>query len=77
MTVVSFQVPVGAKSFWLRRTYELYEYWCFFRVAECLTRVWPDACWQGNVAAADGGLCLDLPDGCHLDGRGSDRCGFA
>ena len=25
---------------WLRRTYELYEYWCFFRVAECLADVW-------------------------------------
>ncbi|MCY2990253.1 MAG: DUF2357 domain-containing protein [Planctomycetota bacterium] len=55
------------EKLWLRRTYELYEYWCFFRVAECLARVWTDVRWRGNVAAAGGGLCLDLPDGCHLD----------
>jgi predicted component of viral defense system (DUF524 family) len=57
------------EKLWLRRTYELYEYWCFFRVAESLARVWPDLRWHGSVAGLDGRLCVDLPDGCHLDGQ--------
>jgi hypothetical protein len=57
------------EKLWLRRTYELYEYWCFFSVAEALAKTWGDIRWRLDVAPENGRLFVELPAGCHIDGQ--------
>jgi len=61
-----------AEKLWLRRTYELYEYWCFFRVADALVEKWPHLQWQFSKCADNSGLLLDIRDGCYVEAVAGD-----
>ena len=60
------------EKLWLRRTYELYEYWCFFRVADSLAKMWDDFQWRLSVAPEERKLFVDLPDDSYLEGENGD-----
>jgi hypothetical protein len=66
--VLSPRVGLGqslCEKLWLRRTYELYEYWCLFRVADVLTSMWgkPHSC----IGLVVGGLLESVPDKSYLE----------
>jgi len=60
------------EKMWLRRTYDLYEYWCFFRVADALAAKWPHLQWRFSKCANDSGLLLDIRDGCYVEALAGD-----
>jgi len=57
------------ETLWLRRTYELYEYWCFFRAAEALVEHWPEVAWECNFLTSEEGLLVSIRDGCSVVGK--------
>jgi len=61
-----------AEKLWLRRTYELYEYWCFVRVAEALANAHPNLAWKCNLRPEENGLLLEIPDGSFVEAREAD-----
>ena len=61
-----------SEKLWLRRTYELYEYWCFFRVADALAEKWPHLQWRFSKCANNSGLLLDIRDGCYVEALAGD-----
>jgi hypothetical protein len=61
-----------SEKLWLRRTYELYECWCFFCVAESLAKALGDCQWRSSVGPVEGSLFADLPNGCHIEGKFQD-----
>jgi len=58
----------------LRPTYELYEYWCFLRLASMMPEILPDMEWSAVGGTQSPGLFAEIPDGTTLLGhRGDDE----
>lgn len=52
---------------WLRRTFELYEYWCFFRLADAVREACGEGSFRSNLRLERGELLVNLPDGCYVE----------
>lgn len=52
----------------LRPTYDLYEYWCFFRLCDAIQQALPQIEWKTKVSLVPGKLLLDLKNGASLQG---------
>ena len=68
--VLEPRIALGAglsERLWLRRTYELYEYWCLFRVADAVSAALGGVRWSGEAVPRVGDLLADLPNGCRLE----------
>lgn len=56
----------------LRRTFDIYEYWCFFQILEITKAALPDLQWQDDVDILTNDLLLNLVDGSSISGTGED-----
>lgn len=63
----------GVSSLWLRPTYELYEYWCFFTVADVLMGLMPHLKWKSSLCQAPDGLLVAVPDECEVSAATEGR----
>jgi len=54
----------------LRATYELYEYWCFFKLASLLQSLLPDLNWCSSVNVHNADLLTELPNRSYVRGQG-------
>jgi len=57
----------------LRPTYDIYEYWCFFQVAEALQQALPGATWKHYIKITEGNLLLSLRAGTRIEGTDGSR----
>jgi hypothetical protein len=60
----------------LRPTYELYEYWCFLRLATMLPEIFPGMHWSPFHGTHPTRLLCEIPDGSAVRGC-SDQCEIA
>ncbi len=56
----------------LRNTYAIYEYWCFFAVADAVQAALPDTAFEFDIAITPGQLLLHLTNGSKLEGSHDD-----
>ncbi|MBA2117846.1 DUF2357 domain-containing protein [Bremerella alba] len=64
--ILNAKVALGGdidKTLGLRPTYDIYEYWCFFTVADAVRRALPKAEWRSNIAITSGHLLLEIENG--------------
>ena len=55
----------------LRCTWQVYEYWVFFRIAELVQQAWPELTW--SFPELNGrGFVYDIPDYTRMVGKGQD-----
>jgi hypothetical protein len=57
----------------LRPTYDIYEYWCFFQVAEAIQQAMPNATWTHHIKIAEGNLLFSLRAGTCIEGTDGNR----
>lgn len=57
----------------LRPTYDIYEYWCFFQLADALQQAVPAATWKSSITIRQSNLLLTLPNGSRIEGNVADR----
>ncbi len=73
--ILRLRVALGndpEKKLALRPTRQLYEYWCFFKVAALVKSVCADFEWKERITSSGRGLLLALPDGSSLVGSRGD-----
>jgi hypothetical protein len=60
------------KKLALRPTHQLYEYWCFFKIAAIVKSICPNFEWQEQITSSERGMLLALPDKSLLVGSKGD-----
>ena len=57
----------------LRPTYDIYEYWCFFQIAEALRQAIPEATWEHHIDIVGRNLLLSMRAGTRIEGIDGNR----
>lgn len=70
--ILSPRVALGGdadKLLCLRPTHAIYEYWCFFTVAEAVQQALPEFTWTDNASVSAGNILMELKNGSRVVGR--------